>query len=121
MVKLRRKAKTLRPEDKLPGGRSRKAKPLNPARIRELAEKHTLTAIETLAAICQNDQVPAAARVSAACALLDRAFGKPVQAIDASIEAQTYAVFVPAPIEDVSEWERMSAGLLSGPRSPALN
>jgi hypothetical protein len=41
-------------------------------------------AIETLAGIMSNPKAPAAARISAACALLDRGYGKPLQGIEAT-------------------------------------
>ena len=50
--------------------------------VRELARQHTQSAIETLAAIMQDDSKKDAARVAAAEALLDRAWGKPTQPVD---------------------------------------
>jgi hypothetical protein len=41
-----------------------------------------LDAINTLAAIMKNPKTPAAARISAAQAILDRGHGKPAQAIE---------------------------------------
>ena len=58
-----------------PGGR-----PKNLADVQELARCYTKKAIETLAAIMQNEKTPPAARVSAASAILDRGYGKPPQA-----------------------------------------
>lgn len=52
-----------------------------PTEIRSLARAHTATAINTLAGIMQQTDAPAAARVQAAQALLDRGWGKPAQAI----------------------------------------
>ncbi len=49
------------------------------ARIRALARKHGKDAINTLAAIMNQDDGPATARVSAALALLDRGRGKAAQ------------------------------------------
>lgn len=57
-----------------PGGRPKAAHDLQ-----ELARERTLQALDTLTSIMQNDEAPPAARVGAACALLDRAYGKPVQ------------------------------------------
>jgi hypothetical protein len=48
--------------------------------ISDLCRKHTQTAISTLVAIMENEEAPAAARVSAAVAILDRGWGKPTQA-----------------------------------------
>src|SRR5215217_1094619 len=54
-----------------PGGR-----PKNVTDIRELAREHTATAIAALLEIAENGKQEAA-RVSAASAILDRAWGKP--------------------------------------------
>ena len=47
-----------------------------PSEIRSLAHSHAATAVRTLS------RAPAAARVSAAIAILDRGWGKPQQAIE---------------------------------------
>jgi phage terminase large subunit len=52
-----------------------------PTEIRSLARSHTETALKVLAGIMQQDDAPAAARVGAATALLDRGWGKPTQPI----------------------------------------
>ena len=62
-----------------PGGR-----PKIISEIQELARKHTAEAIETLVAVMRDTSASPAARVSAASAVIDRAAGKPVQAIEAS-------------------------------------
>ena len=49
--------------------------------IRSLARAHTKTALSVLAGIMRETEAPAAARVSAAQALLDRGWGKPTQPI----------------------------------------
>jgi Family of unknown function (DUF5681) len=54
-----------------PGGR-----PKADGEIRELARQHTAAALATLAEICQSGENESA-RVAAANALLDRAWGKP--------------------------------------------
>jgi hypothetical protein len=59
-----------------PGGRPRVVKT-----VQELARKHTVLAIKTLAEIARNGEREAS-RVAAAATLLDRAFGRPHQAID---------------------------------------
>lgn len=53
-----------------------------PTDIRSLARSHTEAAISTLAGVMRQKNATAAARVSAAIALLDRGWGKPVQAIE---------------------------------------
>lgn len=51
-----------------------------PTDIRSLARSHTESAINVLAGVMNEPGAPHAARVSAATALLDRGWGKPVQA-----------------------------------------
>lgn len=51
------------------------------AAVAELAKPHAHMAIETLVSICRDGESDAA-RVSAAQAILDRAYGKPVQAVE---------------------------------------
>ena len=53
--------------------------------IRSLARLHTGKAIQTLAGIMNQVKAPAAARVAAAQAILDRGWGKPTQTIEAKI------------------------------------
>lgn len=48
-------------------------------RIRYAAQRHTRTALRTLAAVMNDEQAPAAARVTAATILLDRGWGKPAR------------------------------------------
>jgi hypothetical protein len=59
-----------------PGGR-----PKGLGRIRDIAQKHTELAMETLKDICKNGESETA-RVQAATALLDRGWGKPAQSVD---------------------------------------
>lgn len=63
-----------------PGGRPKALRD-----VQELARKATPAAIKTLTTIAQGEKFPAAARVSAATALLDRAWGKPCQPVDQGI------------------------------------
>ena len=49
--------------------------------LREAGREYTERALKTLAAICSEGQSEAA-RVSAACALLDRGYGKPTQQVE---------------------------------------
>ena len=53
------------------------------ADIRSLARSHAPGAIKVLAGIMNEKKAPAAARVKAAEALIDRGFGKPKQTIEA--------------------------------------
>jgi len=57
-----------------PGGR-----PKQDHNLVELAKARTEQALLTLAEIMSDDDSPASARVAAACAILDRGHGKPVQ------------------------------------------
>jgi hypothetical protein len=57
-----------------PGGR-----PKADIRLKELAREHTEAAINTLVAALKAENE--STRVSAACALLDRGYGKPAQAV----------------------------------------
>lgn len=50
-----------------------------PTQIKSLARGHTESAIKVLAGIMNQDDCPAAARVQAAQALLDRGWGKAAQ------------------------------------------
>lgn len=52
------------------------------ASIREAAREYTEQALLTLAEVMVDEEQPAAARVSAANALLDRGYGKPSQSVD---------------------------------------
>jgi hypothetical protein len=66
-----------------PGGRPRQT-----GDVRELAKKYTAEAVETLAKIMRSEEAPPAARTAAASALLDRAYGRPAQAVDAMVTVQ---------------------------------
>ncbi|TAA50992.1 MULTISPECIES: DUF5681 domain-containing protein [unclassified Shinella] len=59
-----------------PGGR-----PKADARVRELAQSQTENAIATLVSVMESLKSAPAARVAAATAILDRGWGKPLQAI----------------------------------------
>jgi hypothetical protein len=74
-----------------PGGR-----PKEIAHLKELARQHTPEAIHILAAIMMDAKEPAAARVRAAEALLDRGWGKPAQQISGEFINRNVRKF-PAP------------------------
>ena len=59
-----------------PAGSSNKSSPEQSQRLSELAKTYTEKALETLVDVARNGRTDAA-RVSAANALLDRAYGKP--------------------------------------------
>jgi hypothetical protein len=54
--------------------------------VADAAREVTEEAINTLVTIMKNPKAPAAARISAAQALLDRGYGKPAQAIQVSAQ-----------------------------------
>ena len=54
--------------------------------VKAAAREVTQEAISTLAAIMKDQKAPAAARISAAVALLDRGHGRPFQAVDVKID-----------------------------------
>ena len=62
------------------------------ADVQNAAREHSGEAIETLAGIMRDPKAPAAARTSAACALLDRGYGKPSQSIEATNNNVTYLI-----------------------------
>ena len=57
-----------------------------PTEIASLARSFTQPALKTLAAIMRQPKAPAAARVQAAVALLDRGWGKPKQTVGGDSE-----------------------------------
>ncbi len=67
-------AKFVKGQSGNPGGR-----PKDEYGLKELARAKTIEAIETIIEIMQDAEAPHAARLNAACALLDRGHGKPVQ------------------------------------------
>jgi Family of unknown function (DUF5681) len=78
-----------------PGGR-----PKVIGEVQALAREHTKGAIETLSTIMCDEGAPAAARISAANALLDRAYGRAAQTIDTAVTNK--------PIEKMSDEELMA-------------
>src|SRR4051794_38353412 len=70
-----------------PGGRPKIMAP-----IRDLARAHSAAAIEALASIEQDIDAPPAARVAAATALLDRAYGKPTAHVEADLRQNLVSV-----------------------------
>jgi hypothetical protein len=81
-----------------PGGR-----PKVVAEVKELARAHTSEAIETLVSIMTDPKGAAAARVSAANALLDRGYGKPPQHVTGEV-ATSYVARLPEPAKSAEEW-----------------
>ena len=77
-----------------------------PTDIKSLARTHTKSALATLAHIMRQKKAPAAARVAAAQALLDRGWGKPAQVVtgdDSGLPITViHRVIVPPPAPDLS-------------------
>ena len=72
----------------LPGQRSINPNGRPPAikDIKEAAKSHTRQALNTLIAVMNDADSPAASRVTAATALLDRGWGRPMQNIEARVD-----------------------------------
>jgi hypothetical protein len=87
-----------------PGGR-----PRDLDHVRELARGYGPDAIKTLKTIMVDAKVAAAARVSAACALLDRGYGKPMQAIENTLMGANGLPITPTIV--------LSGHVESGPRN----
>ena len=66
-----------------PGGR-----PKVVGEVQELAREHSTEAIATLAAIMRDKKAPPAARAMASNSILDRAYGKPPQTLNANVASR---------------------------------
>ena len=86
-----------------PGGR-----PKIVGEVQDLARQHSAEAINTLAAIMSDTKAPAAARALASNSILDRAYGKPPQTLNANIanrparemsDAELLAIAASDPVE----------------------
>ena len=63
-----------------PGGRPRQI-----ADIQALAREHSVRAVNALTSIMEDEKASPAARVSAASAILDRAYGRPIATVHSSV------------------------------------
>jgi hypothetical protein len=68
--------------------------------VQELARQHSGSAIETLAAIMRDKKAPAAARALASNSILDRAYGRPPQTLNANVASR--------PVREMSDAELMA-------------
>ena len=86
---------------KRPGaGRRRGAVSQAKLDIAAMAKGHAQAALDVLVTVAKDDDAPSAARVSASTAILDRAYGKPKQALIGGDEGD-------APLKLVSRVERV--------------
>ena len=75
-----------------PAGSPNRATVDQKARLSELARQHAGTAIEALAQVAESGQTETA-RIAAACAILNRGYGKPREATSAQYRRQGEGVF----------------------------
>jgi hypothetical protein len=88
-----------------PGGKPKEIK-----NVIEMARTHTPAAINTLAEIVSDGEAPSAARVAAANVLLERAWGKPIQPVDAQIDMRaSYVIRAPLAVASAREWLKLYA------------
>lgn len=71
--------------------------------LREAAQAFTDDALSVLAEIMRDDEQPAASRVSAASAILDRGHGKPTQVMDTTVRLADVS---DEPVVSEDEWSR---------------
>ena len=88
-----------------PGGR-----PKIVGDVQELAREHSTDAIATLAAIMRDNTAPPAARAMASNSILDRAYGKPPQTLNANVASR--------PIRDMTDADLLAIAA-SEPSEPA--
>lgn len=84
-------------------------RPKIPEDVRELAKAHTREAILTQVEIMRDGDAPPAARVAASNAILDRAWGKPAQTINANVRRS---------LADITDAELAAIAAGSGAEAP---
>jgi hypothetical protein len=85
-----------------------------PTDIRSLARSHTESALNVLAGVMNEASAPAAARVSAATALLNRGWGMPEQKIESDV-AVSYVARLPNKTNSTEEWQKQTQSLFGNP------
>ena len=75
-----------------------------PLEIRSLARQHTIKALQVLVDIMEQPNAPHAARTAAAQYLLDRGWGKAVQAIEVSGEIASKVIRSPSVSDTAKSW-----------------
>src|SRR5688572_29137686 len=94
--------------------------PKAPTDIRSLARSHTDSALNTLKGIMNQKDAPAAARVSAAMALLDRGWGKPHQESTVNIQRKPVREKTDAELDEIlAGIDRGGEGEESSPLDPS--
>jgi Family of unknown function (DUF5681) len=88
-----------------PGGR-----PKVLGEVQDLARQHTAEAIETLAAIMRDKKAPPAARALASNSILDRAYGRPPQTVNANVASK--------PVRDMSDAELLAIAASESEEAP---
>jgi len=69
----------------------------------ELARRYTVEAIETLVSIMRDDEASPAARVSAACEILDRGHGKAPATVEGNVK-HDHKHHVHEPLSETARW-----------------
>ena len=68
--------------------------------MKEAAQAYTEMALGVLVEVAESQESPPAARVAAANALLDRAHGKPTQALTGEVQVSLTDLLTPSPDPD---------------------
>ena len=88
------------------GGRQSGTPNKNTAILKEIAQPYTAAAISTLVRIMNGEKYPAQARVAAAAMLMDRAWGRPHQTSDVTVNETQHYVRAPSKVSD-DEWKQV--------------
>jgi Family of unknown function (DUF5681) len=78
--------------------------------VQELARQYTAEAVETLAAIMRDKEAPAAARALASNSILDRAYGRPQQTVNANVASR--------PVREMSDAELLAIAASEAEAAP---
>ena len=96
------------------GGRQRGTPNKSTADLREAAQQYTADALQTLVDVMKDDAQPAAARISAATAILDRGHGKPQIHTETTLSTNANAPTVIELVAFESDYlKRLQASVLS--------
>jgi hypothetical protein len=88
-----------------PGGR-----PKVLGEVQELARQYTAEALETLRDIMRDKKAPPAARALASNSILDRAYGRPPQTVNANVTSR--------PVRDMSDAELLAIAASEAEEAP---